>query len=128
MVSRRAGHTLAELVVAITFLGATLSGLAAAALVGARWTRDAVLRQEALAVATATLDSLLALPAPPDPGGREAAPLPGALAWAVSDRDDGAAVVEVEVRLRGVAARALVRGLWSAPPPLLDDGDEGEDP
>lgn len=62
--TRRAGHSLPELIVAVTFLGAAMGGVAASTLLGARWASEALLRQEALRVAGSTLDSLSAVPAP----------------------------------------------------------------
>lgn len=64
MVTRRAGHSLPELIVAVTFLGVAMGGVAASTLLGARWAADALLRQEAMRAAGSTLDSIAAVPGP----------------------------------------------------------------
>jgi Tfp pilus assembly protein PilV len=111
-----AGHSLPELVVALTFLGASLTAMASAAVLASRWTGDAVDRQRALIVAEAVLDSLLQLADPPEPG---SVSLEGwTAAWAVdSAGPTHARVVEVTAG-RMDRSRPAVRfqGLWVAPP------------
>ena len=62
--SARPGHSLPELIVAVTFLGVALTGVGASSVLGARWAMDAVRKQEALRLAAATLDSLRTAPNP----------------------------------------------------------------
>ena len=60
----RTGHSLPELVVAVTFLAASLVAVGSSAVLGARWTGQAASRQQAARLAAAVLDSLAALPEP----------------------------------------------------------------
>ncbi|MFP4623121.1 MAG: hypothetical protein ACLFRX_02970 [Gemmatimonadota bacterium] len=60
----RRGHSLPELIVAVTFLGVGVAAVSASTILGARWTGDAVARQRAVDLAAATLDSLVACAAP----------------------------------------------------------------
>ena len=60
MVTFRAGHSLPELIVAVTFLATTIGGIGGATVLGARWTADAVARQQAVGFAATVLDSLVA--------------------------------------------------------------------
>lgn len=64
MVRRPPGHSLPELLVALVFLGATIPAVGTAAALAARWTTGAVARQEALALAAHTLDSVAAAEVP----------------------------------------------------------------
>ncbi len=64
LVTARSGHSVAELIVAVTFLGAALGAVGASTLLGARWTAEAAAREEALEVAAATLDSVAQAPEP----------------------------------------------------------------
>lgn len=123
MVSRRRGHSLPELLVALTVLGTTLAGVATAALTGSRWTRDAALRQQALAVAEAALDSLLQLTAPPG-SGREPIGAAGlTIAWESEPlAGEGLPRVLVTVRVldpggAGDSRLPLLQGLWIPPVP-----------
>lgn len=59
-VPARPGHSLAELIVAVVFLGAALGGVGASTWLGARWAEAALARQRALRTAAAALDSVLA--------------------------------------------------------------------
>jgi Tfp pilus assembly protein PilV len=115
LVGAPAGHSLPELVVALTFLGASLTAMASAAVLASRWTGDAVDRQRALTVAEAVLDSLLELADPPEPGsaGIEA----WTAAWAVdSAGTPNARVVEVAAgRVDRSRPAVRVLGLWVAP-------------
>lgn len=63
MVSRM-GHSLVELLVALTVLGVGLGSVSAANVFAMRSTNDALLRERAVVLAAATLDSLTALPVP----------------------------------------------------------------
>ena len=55
---RRAGHSLPELIVAVTFLAATLAAVGGMGVVGGRLAGGAAARQDAVRVAEAVLDSL----------------------------------------------------------------------
>ena len=55
----RAGHSLPELIVAVAFLATTVTAVGGMAVLGARWTAEAVLRQEAVRAAGAVLDSVM---------------------------------------------------------------------
>ncbi len=112
----RAGHSLVELIVAVTFIGASFAGLAATAVLGARWTLLAGAREEALALAGATLDSLLGTPGPPESGAFEQAGV--LVAWTVEPAGAGA-VVRIEARREAPAVSAELEGLWTAPRPML---------
>ena len=59
--TRRRGHSLAELVVTVTFLGAGLGAVGASTILGARWAGDAAEWQRALDLASVTLDSITGL-------------------------------------------------------------------
>lgn len=61
MVSR-SGHSLPELVVAVTFLATSLLAVGASTVLGARWTARAAARQEAVRLAGTVLDSMTAFP------------------------------------------------------------------
>jgi Tfp pilus assembly protein PilV len=111
-----AGHSLPELVVALTFLGASLTAMASAAVLASRWTGDAVDRQRALTVAEAVLDSLLELADPPEAG---SAYIEGwTVAWGVdSTGPSNARVVEVTAgRMDRSRPAVSSNGLWVAPP------------
>jgi hypothetical protein len=56
----RRGHSLPELIVATTFLAATLVAVGGGAVLGARWTDRAATVQRAVRVARGVLDSLAA--------------------------------------------------------------------
>lgn len=60
--TRRRGHSLPELIVAVTFLGIALGCVGASSVLGAQWAGDALRRQAAVRVASAVLDSLIAAP------------------------------------------------------------------
>lgn len=60
----RAGHSLAELIVAVTVLGVGLGSVSGASVFALRRTNDALQRERAVILAVATLDSLAALAAP----------------------------------------------------------------
>lgn len=60
--ARRSGHSLAELIVAVVFLGTSAAAVGSLAVVGARRTAEAVDRQAAVRVAEAVLDSLATAP------------------------------------------------------------------
>lgn len=114
-VGRRAGHSLPELIVAVTLLGVSLAAAGAAAAMGAGRTRDAALRQEAVRQTAAVLDSLLAAPVLVA-GERD---LPAFhIVWTVA-ADDGP--VRVEVTATRSDGRSLVRlgGPWFPPEPAL---------
>jgi Tfp pilus assembly protein PilV len=135
MVSRRSGHSLPELIVALTLLGATVAAVASSAVMGGRWTHEGVTRQGALAVAEAVLDSLTALAQPPASGDRDLSDPPWMVKWVVAP---GPASHQLQVRVDahavpGAAARtrplAEAYGLWvpplpaplpAAPPPAHD--------
>jgi Tfp pilus assembly protein PilV len=136
----RSGHSLAELLVALTFLGATLAALASSTVLATRWTTDAVLRQRAVALTEAVLDSLVFLDHPPGPGSREERDPPWAIRWSVESAGAGGpgsmdgggsttATVRVTVSLTGqVTPSAELSGLWIPPRPpgdLLPTSQEG---
>jgi Tfp pilus assembly protein PilV len=111
----RPGHTLAEVLVALTFLGASLTAMASAAVLASRWTGDAVGRQQALAVAEAVLDSLTGLPDAPQPGARDVERW--TLEWAVDSVGPAKARM---IRLTAWTAErgphsVQLSGVWVAP-------------
>jgi hypothetical protein len=108
------GRSLAELLVAVTFLGCTLGAIGAATVLGARWSTDAVARQRALELAGMVLDSLTVAEAP----GPGAVSRGGFTAtWAVHR-----AAVEVRVSRRpGETALAELRGRILPPVPALPE-------
>jgi type II secretory pathway pseudopilin PulG len=119
MVTARPGHSLPELIVAMTLMAATMAGVASTAVLGARWTTDAGLRQRALVVAGMVVDSLAGMAETPSPG-EVVRPPPGlTVRWGVEPLADmGAARLRVAV-LRGDEQRILaeLHGLWVAPLP-----------
>lgn len=63
-VVHRQGHSLVELIVAVTFLGVTLAAVTGSTLLGARWVGEAAEEQRAVRLAEDVLDSLAASTAP----------------------------------------------------------------
>ena len=59
MVTARGGHSLPELIVTLLVVAAVTGAIGASTVLGARWTAQAGVRQEALAAASAVTDSLL---------------------------------------------------------------------
>lgn len=118
MVTLRSGHSLAELVVAMTILGASLAGMAAVAVVGSRRADEAVVVQRAATLAAEILDSLAVLETTPTSGGRDPG-APGLLVdWEVWPRDAGGSALLVRVRrTAGSDAIVALSGLWIATPP-----------
>lgn len=118
----RPGHSLPELIVALTFLAVTLSAIASGAVVALRGTAEAVRRQEATTLALALLDSILAGPEPAA-GRRDA---PGFVAvWGTSDGGP-ARGVSVNVRApdeEGGRTLARLQGVWIPLPPALPPAD-----
>lgn len=115
----RRGHSLPELIVAVTFLGASLGAVGTTAAAAAARTRTAVLQQEAVREAAAILDSLLAAPVVQD-GNRE---LPGiALRWITVG---SGATPRVEVTAIGPNGRDWVRleAPWFPPEEALPRGE-----
>lgn len=90
----RPGHSLSELIVAVTFLGVALGSVGASTHLGARWTADGLRRQDAFRAATATLDSVAVAPHPAS-GFRETPRW--RVEWTVQG-DGGALTVTVETR------------------------------
>lgn len=114
MVRMRPGHSLPELVVAVTFLGVALGCVGASTLLGARWAADALRRQEAVRIATAALDSLARVPEP------ESGALDSPrwrLEWIAGDGGD------LEITVRTLDGRRLTRleGRSVPPIPVLPD-------
>lgn len=68
----RPGHSLAELLVALTLLGVGLAATGAAMLAAYRHTGKIMMRERALVCAAALLDSLVAVEEPADGGRQEA--------------------------------------------------------
>jgi len=118
MVTARSGHSLAELVVAMTIMGASLAGMAAVALVGSRRTEEAVALQRAATVAAAVMDSLILLGETPASGRRDPAPPGLVVEWEVQPRADGSSTVVVRVqRPTHPDAMIVLSGLWITTPP-----------
>lgn len=104
----RRGHSLPELIVAVTFLGASLGAVGTTAAAAAGRTRGAVLQQQAVREAGALLDSLLEA-SPIEDGERQVGSV--AFRWAAIA---SGATTRVEVTGTGPAGRELVRleGQW----------------
>lgn len=119
MVTSRGGHSLAELLVALTLLSASLGGAASAALLGSRSALEAVMRQHALSLATMALDSLAHMPEAPAAEG-SLQPEPG---WVVAWEAEPVAGVDaagLRVMVTSVAVPrplAELHGIWVAPLP-----------
>lgn len=115
MVSRT-GHSLVELIVAMTVLGTGLGSVGAATLFAMRRTDDALLQERAIILGVATLDSLSALPAPVDGVLR----LPGIeVSWVVEVGSDGG---EIRLSATSTASQRRVwrfRARYMAPVPVL---------
>lgn len=103
----RGGHSLPELLVAVTLLGTTIGAIATAGIHAFRTTMDAVQGQEALSLAALCLDSLLLSP---DPRSGERVAGAYALRWIVEPDGAGRSVrVRAVARRQGGAARAAAR-------------------
>lgn len=114
---RRPGHSLVEMVVALTFLGASLAAITAAGVLSTRRTLDAIRLQEATALAAAILDSVAAGTAPV--AGERRSPW-GLLEWDVRSSESGSSRVGVRLRGPGVTDTLdLVLGGWIPPAPIL---------
>jgi prepilin-type N-terminal cleavage/methylation domain-containing protein len=119
VVTARRGHSLPELIVALTLLGVALAGTAGAAFMGSRWTTDGAARQEALSVAQAVADSLTGLPAAPGPG----TVVWDGSGWIIQWDVEGVAAPEAAwVRVRvmtraGDRSLAQLHALWVPPIP-----------
>jgi hypothetical protein len=113
MVKRRAGHSLAELIVAVVFLGLAVASMGSAAWLGCRWADAAVARQQAVRLAVSTLDSLVGASTVAS-GIRPVGPL--TVYWAPSGE-------EVTVTVTGPASDTLValRGTRLPALPVLSD-------
>lgn len=98
----RPGHSLVELLIALSFLGTTLLAVGASAIVGARWAAEGGERQHAIREAVALLDSLSAVEAPVS-GERPGAGL--VLRWAVEPVEGGH---DIRVVALGPIGTALV--------------------
>jgi hypothetical protein len=117
----RPGHSLPEVIVAMTFLAATFGALVSATELASRRTAEAVVRQRALAVAGAVLDSLVHLPHLPAAGAGHAAGLPWPVEWEVEPAHDlPLAWIDVVVgRREGREPLVLLSGVWAPLPPEL---------
>ncbi|HUG41474.1 MAG TPA: hypothetical protein VMM12_13385 [Longimicrobiales bacterium] len=116
----RSGHSLAELLVALSFLGATLGAIASGTVVAARTTAGAVHRQHGLSAAAAALDSVLAAPDPASAADRQ----PGIiLVWTVAPERHGRVVRVRALDAGSGAGLADLEGFWIAAPPTLPGGD-----
>ena len=109
----RPGHSLPELIVAMTFLGSTLVAVGGTAVLGARWTGSAATVQEAVRVAEHVVDSLAALP-DPAPGATDVAGL--RVGWSVSGH-----AVRVEVSAPTGPALLVLTGPRLPAVPVLPD-------
>lgn len=111
----RAGHSLPELIVAVSLLGVCLGAAGATAVLGSGRTGAGVLRQEAVRGAAAVLDSLLAADLV-RPGERRWGRV--RLAWELTHR---AEAPHVQVIATGPADEPLAQlsAPWFPPPPLI---------
>lgn len=112
----RGGHSLVELIVAMTFMGSAFAGISATALLGARWTAAAGARAEMVAVAASALDSILADSTPPLAGAGDRQRVH--LRWAVA-RDSAATRVTVDAGTEAPALSLRLEGVWAPSPPVL---------
>lgn len=113
MVARH-GHSLPELIVAVTLLGAAAGAVAASALLAARLTARAGARQEALALAAPVLDSLLG--GGPAPGSRPAGAFE--LRWETAGEPPE---VVLTARLAAGDTLVVLRSAWIPLPPRLPE-------
>lgn len=111
----RPGHSLPELIVAVTLLGAALGAVSAMAVLATGWTSGAVLQQEGVRQTAAVLDSLLTAPLVED-GERRRAGV--AVRWTARGAGSG---LELAVTATGPDGRALARleAPWFPPQPIL---------
>lgn len=110
---RRRGHTLAELIAAVTLLGACLGTVSTLALAGAERTRRGMLVQEATRAAAELLDSLLLHPDPTAGDQRRGSV---SVNWTPELSPDGAMRVVVSAEARGVDRVRLVAPWYPLPP------------
>lgn len=112
---RRSGHSLPELIVAVTFLATTLVAVGGTAVLGGRWTGRAVKVQKATRLAAVVLDSLAAVPAAGS-GSRDVAGL--RVAW----RSVGSAGIRVQVSSgSGGPPLVVLEGARTPAVPVLPD-------
>ena len=114
----RTGHSLPEMIVTLAFLAATLGAVSAGALAAARTTAAAVDRQDALAVASAALDSLLTAEAIIPEAGQSGR---WRVEWRRIPSGDGY-VLRVHASDPHTGRRAVVESFWAPPPPVLEGG------
>jgi type II secretory pathway pseudopilin PulG len=116
MTGIRAGHSLPELVVALTFLGASLTAMASTAVLATRWTGHEVARQQALSVAETILDSLALASDPPVVGTADRERW--TIGWAVDSVAPALRALRVTVDIPADPMPPVeLRGLWLAPLP-----------
>lgn len=115
MVARR-GHSLVELMVALTLLAGSLASISATTHLSLRRTQDAVQLQEAGALALAVMDSLLA---DPDPRAGSGTGDWGTMRWE-AEATEGGRVLRVRVgSLRDDRTVAEVESFWVPVPPIV---------
>lgn len=113
----RPGHSLAELLVALTVLAATAGAVAGASAAAARTATVLVRRQEALSLAAATLDSLVAAP---DPRGGAGVADRFHVRWTV-EAIAAARRLSVHVVDPAAEAQARLETVWAPPPPAYPE-------
>ena len=112
----RWGHSLPELLVTLSFLGVSMGAVTAALLHGGRNTAAAAFRQEAVALAAATLDSLTVTPVA---ASDSAVTSRFRVRWTLSPIPSGQAV-EVVVESHATSRPlAVLRGVRTPSPPGL---------
>lgn len=123
----RPGHSLPELIVAVTFLATSMVAVGGMAVLGGRWTARAVDRQEAVRLAGAVLDSVAGLGAA-STGSAEAEGF--RVRWRVADGGAGDGGTDEGAGIRVVVSRGVdgppLAVLWGRRlPPARVLPDEG---
>lgn len=111
----RAGHSLPELIVALVLLSLCLGVVTSSAVLGARWTAQAVLKQEAVRRAGEVLDSVSGAAIVASGEDRQGRLV---LRWTVGAGEDTASVLVTAARADSGRPLVELRGLWLRPPPV----------
>jgi hypothetical protein len=118
MARARPGRSLPELIVALALLGGTLAAVASAAVLGTRWTTEAIRLQRAVVLADHALDSLQRSPVAPRAGELDHPELGVVVGWEAAVHSAGDVLVSVRAAGDGRVLFELA-GVWIPPIPVV---------